>query len=90
MERFIDSIIPLAAMALVFGIPLAAILTGHQRKMVELMNKREGNATSSEEINRLRLEVAELRDRVNQQALVLEQSRSLMLGTERKQDQERV
>lgn len=70
-----EELVPLAAIVFVFGIPLIAILTSHQRKMAELMQRN----FSSERENLLAQEVAALRDRVNQQTMMLEQLSDRML-----------
>lgn len=73
-----EELIPLAAIAFVFGIPIVAILTAHQRKMAELIHGK-GNQQHSQEfaymqqqVQELRSEVATLRDRLNEQILAME------------------
>ena len=39
----LDEIIPLAGIVMVFGIPIIAILTAHQRKMAELIHGQKNN-----------------------------------------------
>jgi len=63
----LESAIPIVAIVLVFGIPIVAILSAHQRRMAELMHQR-GNNTDAEltrEVLAMRREITELRDRVN-------------------------
>lgn len=70
---FPEVLIPLAGICLVFGIPLIAILTHHQRKMAEMIHKRQQetvqNPAMLAEITALRQQVANLQDRVNQIAI---------------------
>ena len=65
---------------LVFLIPLAgilcgivAVLTGHQRKMAEIIHR--GNPNAGVEVEALRQEVRELRTLVNQQTIALDDLR---------------
>ncbi|QYK53829.1 MAG: hypothetical protein KF824_02790 [Fimbriimonadaceae bacterium] len=76
-----DELIPIVAIMMVFGIPIAAILTHHQRKMAELIHGKQAEAQQMNpaimhEIQSLRGEVARLRDQVNSQTLELEDLRS--------------
>jgi|GEM_PF-1506585 len=68
MMDFLEGLIPLAGIVFVFGIPIVAILTRHQRQMAEILAR---NATSGVGPN-LSHEIADLRDRLNQQTIVLE------------------
>jgi chromosome segregation ATPase len=56
----------LLAIAMVFSIPIVAIVTSHRRKMLELTIRLKGEqpvrSEASGEIGRLRAEVEELRD----------------------------
>jgi uncharacterized protein YlxW (UPF0749 family) len=52
-------------------IPIVAILTAHQRKMAELYHSRH-QGVSQQDVDSLRREIAELRERVNQQAIALD------------------
>lgn len=74
-------LIPLLAIALVFGIPIVAILTSHQRKMAELIHHGQGDHQSQaalmHELQSLRAEMAQLRATVHQQALDLDDLRPL-------------
>ncbi|MBL8049244.1 MAG: hypothetical protein JNJ45_11255 [Chthonomonas sp.] len=70
-----EFIIPLAAVVMIFGIPIVAILTGHQRKMAEIMRGNQtvdNSAHLAREFQMLREEVRTLRDQVNRQALALD------------------
>ncbi|MDI9635636.1 hypothetical protein QPK87_13780 [Kamptonema cortianum] len=58
----------------IFSVPIAAILTHHQRKMAELMHSRgELGQQRASEVHGLRLEVQHLQNRVNEQALQIEE-----------------
>ncbi|MBC7527810.1 MAG: hypothetical protein H7308_09690 [Chthonomonadaceae bacterium] len=65
---FIDGLIPIVAISLTMGIPMMAIWTSHQRKMLELKLKlQDGNSLSSQKtIEALREEVRSLRDTTTQ------------------------
>ena len=54
-------------------IAVAAIVTGHHRKMAELVRKQQPESEIVVELRALRGEIADLRDRVNQQTLALEE-----------------
>lgn len=69
-----ELLVPLAAIVLIFGIPIVAILTSHQRKMAELIHGKGGVNTQAE-VHALRQEVAILKDRVNQTLLANEELR---------------
>lgn len=66
-------LILLIVIGLPMGIGLIAILTEHQRKMAEIVHRSGANKDSLEqmagEITRLRSELADMRDLVNQQVL---------------------
>lgn len=69
------------AIMMVFGIPIAAILTHHQRKMAELIHGKQAEAMQvnpaiMHEVQSLRAEVARLRDQVNSQTLAIEDLRT--------------
>lgn len=70
------------ACMMVFGIPIVAILTSHQRKMAELIHSRHSqeavNPQVLAELSQLRMEVARLRDTVNQQVLAADQASSYL------------
>lgn len=68
-----EIVIPLFSIAVVFGIPIAAILTHHQRKMAEIIHRGRGPMEASE-VHALRVEVAQLRDRLNEQTLLLDRT----------------
>lgn len=59
---------------MVFAIPIIAILTGHQRRMAELMHSRHAanQNLQSPEVQVLRAEILELKDLVRQQAIALD------------------
>lgn len=68
-----DLLVPLAAIMMIFGIPIAAILTAHQRKMAEILHgkqqqQRDVTAPAMEamhEVAKLRQQIASLQDQVN-------------------------
>lgn len=66
-------IAPLFAMLMIFGIPIIAILTSHQRKMAQILhdNARQAAAPSAE-TQMLREEIRELKALVYQQAIALD------------------
>ncbi len=72
MENFLEALIPLVAVAFVFGIPIVAILTSHQRKMAELMRDQQGGPALLQELQVLRYESAQLRDKVNQMQIQMD------------------
>lgn len=51
-------------------IPIVAILTAHQRKMAELIHSRQSLPDPS--VQQLKAEIAELRERVNTQAIQMD------------------
>jgi len=65
---FIGVLIPVVALM----IPIVAILTGHQRRMAELIHGGAQNQAAAGEIAALRGEIAELRQLVHQQALAMD------------------
>lgn len=65
--------IPIIAIVMGGFIAVASILTGHQRKMAELVRKEQPDSEVLNEVRALRGEIADLRDRVNQQTLALEE-----------------
>lgn len=64
-----ELLVPLAF----FMIPIVAILTGHQRKMAEILSRRQ-QPVETGETAALRQEVAELKDMLRQQ-MILQDSR---------------
>lgn len=71
-----ELLIPLFAIMMVFGIPIVAILTAHQRKMAELIHSK--GQTQNEiaplvhEVERMKTELAYLRQKVNEQSIQLD------------------
>ena len=55
-------------------IPIVAMLTKHQRDMAEIIHNQTGSNGLTDEIRALRGEIAELRERVNQQTVALDGS----------------
>ncbi len=78
-----EDLIPLAGIVMVFGIPLAAILTHHQRKMTELIHsKHQAPVQSMEtmhEIASLRQQMAVLQDQVNHLTIAVDRSSEMAL-----------
>lgn len=91
MDRFLESMIPLISVMMVFGIPLAAILTHHQRKMAELIHGNNKAQADSQEMSQLREEVRQLRERSNKLMLEIDDMRSAMrmLGSREAADVDR-
>lgn len=59
-------VIPLAFILLVFGLPIIAVLTDHQRKMAAILHKCAGNEELINELRAVRAELASLQARVNE------------------------
>ena len=76
-----EILIPLSAIFLIFGIPIVAIWTTHRQKMATLeLSMRQQGLSDDAAIRALKSEVTELRERVNEQALVVESMRDLVRG----------
>jgi hypothetical protein len=71
--------IPIVAIVMGVGAGIIKIMTNHQQKMAEIVNKPLQDQALLQEVNRLRGEVAELRDRVNQQVIDRDSRSSLNL-----------
>lgn len=67
-----EDVIGLAAVLLIFGTPIIAILTGHQRKMAELMRQQQPQVTYNPETQALREEIRELKQLVYQQSIAID------------------
>lgn len=71
-----ELLIPLAAVLLIFGMPIIAILTKHQQKMAEFIHGRnaENNQVPAlyHEVQMLRAEVTKLREQLNEQTLLVD------------------
>ena len=66
-------LIPIVAIVIGGLIAITTMLTAHQRKMAELFRKDvQGQPGLVDEIRAMRSEMADLRDRVNQQTLMIE------------------
>jgi len=78
MEGVIALMIPIVAIVMIFGIPIAGILTHHQRKMAEMIHNRnqENNPQMQSEIHQLRQEVSYLREMLNEQQIALDDLRN--------------
>lgn len=77
-----DEFIPIVLIIMVLGIPIAAILTNHQRKMAEIIHKKQSdsaqiNPAIIHELQSLRAEVGQMRDQMNMHTLEIEDLRSL-------------
>lgn len=81
-----NDVAPFLLGGLCMMIPIVAILTTHQQRMAKIIHGEGGSADT----NRLRAEIAELRERLNEQALALDdlRSRSSSLPAERPQERE--
>lgn len=68
--EIIGPLIPIVALC----IPIVAILVKHQQRMAELMQQGSQNNNSEilRELQAMRAEMAQLRERVNQQAIVVD------------------
>jgi cell division protein FtsB len=73
-----EDVVKVLAVLLIFGIPIIAILTEHQRKMAQLIHKNSRrDETQNAELARLQEEVRELRERVNQLVIAQDDRSSL-------------
>ena len=64
--------IPIVAMMVGGLIAVTRMFTNHQRQMAELMRRDVQNPDLTAEIRAMRQEMAEIRNRVNQQTLMIE------------------
>jgi hypothetical protein len=67
----LEALIPLAAVLLIFGTPIIAILTKHQRQMAELIHSRQSPAINPE-TQAIREELRELKQLVYQQSIAID------------------
>lgn len=69
-----EEIFPFLIGALIFMIPIIAILTQHQRKMALIMRGRDedGRAVKTPEVDQVRAEMNELRQLIHQQSIALD------------------
>lgn len=69
-----DDIFPFLIGALIFMIPIIAILTQHQRKMALIMRGRDeqGRAVKTPDVDQVREEMNELRQLIHQQSIALD------------------
>ncbi len=74
-----DEMIAVIAILMVFGIPMVAILTHHQRKMAELIHSRHNdiNPVVMDEVQRLRAEVQQMRTELHETTIALDDVRKL-------------
>jgi hypothetical protein len=72
-----EAMLAFAVFAVVAAIPITAILTAHQRKMVELLHRQGLAGSEPDSVARLAHEVAELRQLMTQQAIVLDDLSSM-------------
>jgi len=68
-------IVPIVAIGAVFGIPIISMLVKHQQKMAEIMHGNFGGMAPM--IDSLKAEVNELRQMVHQQAIAIDDLKSL-------------
>lgn len=78
MDQFLENMIPLVSVMMVFGIPLAAILTHHQRKMAEMIHGNNKTHSESQEVAQLQEEVRQLRERSSKLMLEVDDLRHQM------------
>jgi hypothetical protein len=67
-----DDIGPIVAIVMIFGTPIIAILTSHQRKMAELFRSQPPTQLANPETMALREEIRELKELVHQQAIAID------------------
>jgi hypothetical protein len=67
----------------VMSVPIVSILVKHQQRMAEIIHSRSGNQA---EVDELRLEVRDLRARLDNQALAIDS----LGGQQRRADPERI
>lgn len=67
-----EDLIGLAAVLMIFGTPIVAILTAHQRKMAQIIHENQRNQLPNPETQALREEIRELRSLVHQQAIAMD------------------
>mgnify|MGYP001263563332 CR=1 FL=1 len=72
-----EMLIPLLAIALIFGIPIVAIVTSHRQRMKEMELKAKTHS-NPQEIQVLQNELLTLRERVNEQALDVEKLKDMV------------
>ncbi len=72
-----EEYIAIVAIVMLFGIPIVAILTHHQRKMAELIHRNHSvqQETKVDEVARLRAEVQQLRRELHETAIALDDAR---------------
>lgn len=73
----------LAAVLLLFGIPIIAILTAHQRKMAQILHENARATGVNPEIQMLREEIRELKGLIHQQAIAIDGMHRMPLPSER-------
>lgn len=71
------AVIPLMIPILALTIPIVAILTGHQRRMAEIMHQNGGLGSQADarvlyELDCLRKELADVRNLLNQQTIAID------------------
>ncbi len=79
VEAILEGVIPILGCIMIFGIPIIAILTGHQRKMAELMRQDVNQVQPhiANEVLALRQEVANLKEMVHTQMIALDDAHRL-------------
>lgn len=76
LAAFDNEIAPMIASVMVFMIPIVAILTSHQRKMAQLIHGNPENRVPNGQDHLLRAELADLRSRIDNLTLAIEQMRT--------------
>lgn len=69
-----EVLIPLVAVVLMFGLPIIAVLTAHQRKMAELLHQNH-NIAQNPDMAALRMDMQRMNDKINQLTVMMDQSR---------------
>ena len=72
-----EIIIPVGIVFLVMCVPIISILTRHQQKMASIIHANKGQGMSTDTERRLESEIAELRQMVTQQAILVDDLQSM-------------
>ena len=67
----------LGIVGFVMAVPITAIMTAHRRQMAGIMLQRQSNTHESDAVMKLSQEVAELRELVHQQAILVDDLSSM-------------
>lgn len=72
-----DAIIPLGVVFFVMSVPIVAILTRHQQKMASIIHGSKAQGMNTETEQRLESEIAELRQMLAQQTILVDDLQSM-------------